>query len=396
MTRRPGIGTLAVHPPTIRPGRTIPAAPTIDLSTAYFVPDLDTLTSLHQGKFTDGYYRRYGHPNGRQLEGAVAALEAPEAGECEGVALSSGMTAAVSILWALVPPGAHVICGRDIYGGTYSFLSNYASRIGLTATFVDSTPAAVRAAIRPGTGAVIMETITNPLMRVPDLPGIIRAAGKVPVFVDNTFATPVLARPLEWGARAVWHSATKYLGGHADSLGGVVVASRADAARIRSLATAVGGSIGPLDAWLVVRGIRTLEIRVRRAGANALAIASWLSRQRSVTRVNYPGLASSPDRAIARRLLGGGFGAMLSFEIRGGLPAAKRFVVALERIRLLPSLGDVETTISHPARSSHAYLSPRERAEVGVTDGLIRLSAGIENVEDTLADLGQALKRSQR
>jgi len=396
MTRRPGTGTLAVHPPTIRPGRTLPAAPTIDLSSAYFVPDLDTLSSLHHGKFTDGYYRRYGHPNGRQLEGAMTALEAPADGSWESVALSSGMTAAVTLLWALVPSGSHVVCGRDIYGGTYSFLSNHAARIGLTATFVDSTPEAVRAAIRPETGAVIVETITNPLMRVPDLPAIIRAAGKVPVFVDNTFATPILARPLKWGARAVWHSATKYLGGHADALGGVVVTTRADAARVRSLATAVGGSIGPLDAWLVVRGIRTLEVRVRRAGANALAIASWLSRQRSVTRVNYPGLASSPDRAIARRLLDGGFGAMLSFEIRGSLAAAKRFVVALERIRLLPSLGDVETTISHPARSSHAYLSPRERADAGVTDGLIRLSAGIENIEDTLADLGQALKRSQR
>ncbi len=396
MKRRPGIATLAVHPPSAPAGPTIPASPPINLSSAYFVPDLDTLQGLHHGKIPGGYYRRYGHSNSRQLEGAVAALEAPDATRWDAVAFSSGMTAAVALFWSMLPAGSHVVCGRDVYGGTWSFLAHHAARLGITATFVESTPGAVRAAIRRDTRAVVTETITNPLMRVPDIPAIVRAAGRVPVFVDNTFATPVLARPLEWGARALWHSATKYLGGHADALGGVVVAPRADAARLRSLATATGGAISPLDAWLVVRGIRTLEVRVRRAGANALEVAAWLERQRSVTRVNYPGLKSSPDRARARRLLDGGFGAMLSFEVRGGLAAAKKFVRALERIKLLPSLGDVETTVSHPARSSHAYLAPRERAAAGVTDGLIRLSTGIEEVQDILADLGQALQRSQR
>lgn len=396
MKRRPGIATLAVHPPAAPAGPTIPASPPIDLSSAYFVPDLDTLQELHHGRMPGGYYRRYGHSNSRQLEGTVTALEAPETGNWDAVAFSSGMTAAVAIFWALLPAGSHVVCGRDIYGGTWSFLSKHASRIGISVTFVDSTPAAVRAAIGRETRAVVVETITNPLMRVPDVPGIVRAAGRVPVFVDNTFATPVLARPLEWGARAVWHSATKYLGGHADALGGVVVAGRADAARLRSLATATGGAISPIDAWLVVRGMRTLDVRVRRACDNAVEVARWLERQGSVKAVNYPGLKSSPDRSRARRLLDGGFGAMLSFEVRGGLAAAKKFVRALERIRLLPSLGDVETTISHPARSSHAYLSPPERAAAGVTDGLIRVSTGIEEVRDILADLGQALKRSQR
>jgi len=396
MTRRPGSGTLAVHPPTIRAGRTLPASPPLDFSSAYFVPDLDTLQDLHKGRVTDGYYRRYGHPNGRQLEGAMAALEAPGDAGVDAVALTSGMTAAVALFWALLEPGAHVVCGLDVYGGTYSFLANRGSRIGLKTTFVESSPEAIRAAIRPETRAVVVETITNPLMRVPDLPGIVRAAGKVPVYVDNTFATPILARPLEWGARALWHSATKYLGGHADALCGVVVGPRDRIDRVRSLATATGGAVSPLDAWLVVRGIRTLEVRVRRASENALELALWLSKQRAVARVHYPGLRSSPDHSVARRLLDGGFGGMLSFEIRGGLAAAKRFVRALGRIRLLPSLGDVQTTVSHPARSSHAYLNPRERAAAGVTDGLIRVSTGIENIEDILADVGQALKRSQR
>ena len=396
MTRRPGSATLAVHPPAVPGGRTTPASPPINLSSAYFVPDLDTLLELHHGRVPGGYYRRYGHSNARQLEGAVAALEAPDAGRWDAVAFSSGMTAAVAMFWALLPAGSHVVCGREIYGGTWSFLSKHAARLGLAVTFVDSTPEAVRAAIGRDTRAIVMETISNPLMRVPDLPAIVRAAGRTPVFVDNTFATPLLARPLEWGARTVWHSATKYLGGHADALGGVVVASRADAAALRSLATATGGGISPIDAWLVVRGLRTLDVRLRRACANALEVASWLERDRAVKRVHYPGLKSSPDRARAKRLLDGGFGAMLSFEVRGGLPAAKKFVRALERIRLLPSLGDVQTTISHPARSSHAYLSPSERAAVGVTDGLIRLSTGIEDAKDILADLGQALKRSQR
>jgi cystathionine beta-lyase/cystathionine gamma-synthase len=233
-------------------------------------------------------------------------------------------------------------------------------------------------------------------MRVPDGPGIVKAAGRVPVFVDNTFATPVLARPLEWGARAVWHSATKYLGGHADALAGVVVASKADAVRIRALSTGLGGTIAPLDAWLVVRGLRTLDVRVRRASANALELARWLERQKAVRAVHYAGLASSPDRAIARRLLDGGFGAMLGFDLKGGIPAVAKFVRALDRVRLLPSLGDVQTTVSHPARSSHAYLTPAERAAAGVTDGLIRVSTGIEDIQDLLADFGQALTRSQR
>jgi len=396
MTRRPGIATLAVHPPFVPAGRTIPAAPPIDLSTAYFVPDLDTLYGLAHGTRKDGYYRRYGHPNARQLEGAVTALEAPDPARWDAVAFSSGMTAAVALFWTMLPAGSHVVCGREIYGGTWSFLTNHAARLGISATFVDSTPQAIRAAIGRETRAVVVETITNPLMRVPDVPGIVKAAGGVPVFVDNTFATPVLARPLEWGVRALWHSATKYLGGHADALAGVVVAPRADAARIRALTATTGGTISPFEAWLVVRGMRTLDVRVRRAGANALEVASWLERQRGVKSVNYPGLKSSPDRATARRLLDGGFGAMMSFEVRGGLPAAKKFVRALERIRLLPSLGDVETTVSHPARSSHSYMSPRERAAAGVTDGLIRVSTGIEDVRDILADLGQALQRSQR
>ena len=396
MKRRPAIATLAVHPPAIPPARTIPAAPPLDLSSAWFVPDLDTLHDLQYGKLRDGYYRRAGHPNARQLEGAVLALEAPDTGAWDAVALSSGMSACTALFWSLLPAGSHVVCGREIYGGTWSFLSKHAPRLGIDVSFVDSTPAAVRAAIRPGTGAVVVETITNPLMRVPDVPAIVKAAGSVPVFVDNTFATPVLATPLAWGARAVWHSATKYLGGHADALGGVIVAPQGDAARIRSLSYGIGGTIGPLDAWLVVRGIRTLDVRMRRAGDNAMEVARWLERRRDVRAVHYPGLASSPDRATARRLLDGGFGAMLSFELRGGLAAAKKFVRALERIRLLPSLGDVQTTVSHPARSSHAYLSPAERAAVGVTDGLIRVSTGIEDVDDILADLGQALNRSQR
>jgi cystathionine beta-lyase/cystathionine gamma-synthase len=396
MMRRPAIATLAVHPPRVLAGRTLPAAPPIDLSSASFIPDLDMLFGLAHGTRTDGYYRRYGHPNARQLEGAVAALEAPGSGAWDAVAFSSGMTATVTLFWAMLPAGSHIVCGREIYGGTWSFLTNHAPRLGITATFVDSTPEAVRAAIGRDTRAVVVETITNPLMRVPDVPGIVKAAGRVPVFVDNTFATPVLARPLEWGARAIWHSATKSLGGHADALAGVVVAPRADAARLRGLSATIGGTVAPLDAWLVVRGMRTLDVRVRRAGANALEVASWLERQRGVKSVNYPGLKSSPDRATARRLLDGGFGAMLSFEVRGGIAATKKFVRALERIRLMPSLGDVQTTVSHPARSSHSYMSPAQRAAAGVTDGLIRLSTGIEDVRDILADLGQALQRSQR
>ncbi len=386
--------TRTVHPPRRKEGRTTPAAPPLDFSTAHFVPDLGTLDDLQQGRLDDGYYRRYGHRNARELEGAVAELEAPGDRKVGALACASGMSAVVALFWGLLEAGSHVVCGRDVYGGTYGFLARHASRLGIATTFVESTPAAVRAALRRETRAVAVETITNPLMTVPDLPGIVKAAGGVPVFVDNTFATPVLARPLEHGAAVSWHSGTKYLCGHADAMSGVIVAAEDRIRRMRSLLSQTGGAVSPMDAWLTLRGIRTLDVRVRRASAVALELAGRLSKSRQVSRVHYPGLKSSPSHATAKRLLDGAHGGMLSFELKGGLASVRKFVDALELVRLLPSLGDVETTITHPARTSHAYLSPAERAAAGVTDGLVRVSAGLEDPEDLWADLDQALKRS--
>jgi methionine-gamma-lyase len=233
---------------------------------------------------------------------------------------------------------------------------------------------------------VVIETISNPLIRVADQARIVKNAHKVgaKVVIDNTFATPILCRPLEWGADVVFHSGTKFLNGHGDATSGVIVGKAADIAAMRKFTILAGGVISPLDAWLMSRGIKTLQLRVERASKNAAELVRFLSKHRKVDRVNYP----KPNKYLKPLL-----GPMLSFDVKGGLKAADRFVRACRLIELVPSLGDVTTTSSHPARSSHAYLSPAARAAIGVTDGLIRISTGIEDIADILEDLSQALSK---
>jgi cystathionine beta-lyase/cystathionine gamma-synthase len=377
-----GRATIATHSNRDLPARARPIAPPITLASVHRFADLDELLAASRGEADRWtFYRRYGNPNGRLLEETLADLEGAE----DALACSSGMSAAAALLQSLTERGDRVVAARDLYGGTTAWLRGQLSRLGVQVGFRPLEE--IERDVPGGTKAVVVETVSNPLCRVADLRSIAagcRKAGAALV-VDNTFATPFLCRPLEWGATAVWHSGTKFLNGHGDAVSGIVCGSADVVKRARKLAVGTGGTISPFDAWLTLRGVKTLGLRIERASANAEALVRLLSRHRKVARVHYP---PSTKYLRPRR------GPMFSFELKGGLAAAKRFVRACRLLELAPSLGDVTTTLSHPARSSHAYLSPAERAEAGVTDGLLRVSTGIEDPADILSDLGQALSKA--
>jgi methionine-gamma-lyase len=378
-----GRATIATHSTREVESLSEPLAPSLTLSSAYRFRDLDTLIDAYQGRKSPwSFYRRFGHANGRLLEETMASLEGSE----EALACGSGMAAVNTIFSTLAGKGDRVVAARELYGGTYAFLQKHLPRLGAEVALVplDRLADDVR---RNGARVVAIETVSNPLIRVADVPAVAKAcrAAGATLVVDNTFATPFLCRPIEWGADVVFHSATKFLNGHGDATGGVVCASAALVRRMRGFASGLGTTISPLDAWLTLRGLKTLDLRIERASRNAEKLAGFLRRHRKVASVNYPG---------ATRILKPVRGPMLSFDLRGGLAAAKRFVRACRLVELVPSLGDVTTTSTHPARSSHAYLSAAERAELGVTDGLIRISTGIEDVRDILDDIQQALSKA--
>lgn len=377
--KKPGRATIATHSTRELERVSRPISPPIELSSVHRFDDLDTLLEAYRGKKSPwNFYRRFGHPNGRLLEETMAALEGSE----DAIACGSGMSAVATIFMALAGKGDRVVACRDLYGGTTAFLRKHLAKTGAEASFVRLEDVVSETA--RGARLVVVETISNPLIRAADLAPIAKACRKAGALlvVDNTFATPFLCRPIEWGADVVFHSATKFLNGHGDAVGGVVCASKDAVAAMRGFATVVGTTISPMDAWLILRGLKTLGVRVERASRNAAVLASFLARHPKVASVNYP----RPSRYLKPAR-----GAMLSFELKGGLKAAARFVKACRLIELVPSLGDVTTTSTHPARSSHAYLSPAERAELGVTDGLLRISTGIEEIGDILEDLRQAL-----
>lgn len=383
--RRPQ--TVATHASRTPDSPAPPISPPIMPASVYTFRDLDHLIRTARGQDQHAYYRRYGHLNSRQLEECMRQLEGAEA----SVATSSGMTALVALCWANLEPGDHVIAAQDLYGGSTSFLTEHFPRLGLEASLVEFELESIRRALRPNTRMIFFEMISNPLVKIADLEPILAFAKehKLLTVVDNTFATPVLVRPLEWGADLVYHSATKFLGGHGDAVGGVLSGRAELIARTRKFAVAIGGTIAPFDAWLILRGIKTLHLRVRQACANALTIAATLARHRKIRRVYYSGLPSSPFHSRAQKYLEGGFGPMLAFEIDGDVRA---FCRSLKLVELAPSLGDVTTTITHPYSTSHSYLPVSERLRLGVTPQLIRMSTGIDDPADVLDDIDQALK----
>ena len=342
------------------------------------------------GGFRNGYeYARAGNPTRTSLETLIADLE----GAQHGFAFSSGLAGEDTLLRAILAPGSHIVMGSDVYGGTHRLVNRVFVPWGVQLDIVDLTDlAAVRAAVTPGTAVLWVETPSNPLMEISDIAALAEighAAGAI-VVVDNTFASPYLQNPLVLGADVVTHSTTKYLGGHSDVLGGAVVTNHdAIAEKVAFLQFAVGAVPGPMDAWLTVRGIKTLAVRMQRHCSNAQAIAERLVTHPSIDRVYYPGLADHPGHEIAARQMRG-FGGMLSVAMKGGPDAARRFVESTQVFLLAESLGGVESLIGYPSEMTHA--SVRGTA-LEVPDNIVRLSVGIEGVDDMIDDLLQALER---
>jgi cystathionine beta-lyase/cystathionine gamma-synthase len=360
------------------------------LAGAVMTPIYQTSTYVQQGlgKHKGYEYARTSNPTREALERNVAALE----GARHGFAFSSGLAALDAVI-KLLSAGDHVVSGENVYGGSHRQMTHIWARLGLTFTFVDGgDTAAVAAAVTAKTKLVYAETPTNPMMRLCDLAAtgeIARKAGALFV-VDNTFATPFFQQPLQFGADIVLHSTTKYLNGHSDMIGGLLVTSRDDLAeRLAFIQNGSGAVPGPFDCWLALRGTKTLALRMRQHDASGRRIAEWLGTHRRVKRVYYPGLPSHPQHDLARRQMKG-FGGMISVELGDGA-FARHFVERTKIFALAESLGGVESLIGHPASMTHASVPREMRERMGLTDSLIRLSVGIEDVDDLMADLDQAL-----
>ncbi|NLG50257.1 MAG: aminotransferase class I/II-fold pyridoxal phosphate-dependent enzyme [Chloroflexi bacterium] len=402
MLRGKNIHTQAVHAGERgpRPDYT-PVSTPIYHSVTYMYDSMEPLDQVFAGGREGYVYQRYGNPTVNAWERAIALLEEPEAasaGRVSAVAFASGMAAVhAALLGAGVKSGAHVVAAADVYGATYALLAQTLAELGVQTRFVDITALdEVRQALeetRPV--AVLCEIISNPLLKVADVPTLAEMAHRVgaALIVDNTFASPYLYRPLAHGADYVVHSATKYLSGHGDVMAGVVACASERAGDLRARQKLLGANLGPQEAWLALRGLKTLALRMREQCANAQAVAEWLKTRPEVARVNYPGLPEHPQHALAKRLFGGrGFGGMISLELGGaGRAEVFRWMEALKLVLPVTTLGDVQTLALYPAHSSHRALSPEVRAALGIGEGLVRLSIGIEDVQDIIADLAQAL-----
>jgi len=390
---QPGIATRAIHlgyNPASEQGA---LTPPIYQTSTYAFETVEQGAEYFAGVRPGYVYGRTRNPTQALLEQRIASLEGAEA----GLALASGMAAISATLWTLLKAGDRVIADKILYGNSFTLFATGLARFGITAEFADLTdPAALAAATAKPFTAIFFETPANPNLRLIDIAAVSAAARKAGALtiVDNTFATPVLQRPLEHGADLVVHSATKYLGGHGDLLAGVV-AGRADTIkdiRMHGLRYMTGSTLSPLTAFLVLRGLKTLELRMAQHAKSAAAIVAYLQTQGVISSISYPGLESHPARAVYLRQMSAG-GGLVSFELDGGIARGRKFMNALKLISRAVSLGDAETLIQHPASMTHASYGAEERAKHGISDGLIRMSVGLENTEDLLDDLDQALRR---
>jgi methionine-gamma-lyase len=342
----------------------------------------------------DGFlYTRLGNPTQEALECRMAALEGGEA----ALALASGMAACTTAVLTLCGSGDHIVSGDTLYGGTHQLFTHTLPRLGIAVAEVDATdPANFERAITPATKLLYVETPANPTLVLTDLPAVAAIARRhgIPLLVDNTFCTPVLQRPLEMGADIVLHSATKYIGGHGDAIAGILVGSSEFITRARfETLRDIGGCISPFNAWLLIRGLKTLAVRVRQHGENAMTVAKWLEKHPKVTRVIYPGLPTHPQHELAKRQQAG-FGGLISFLIAGGRDAGRTVMNSVELCTLAVSLGDVDTLIEHPATMTHSTYSEEDLLKVGIDPAMVRLSVGLEDPEDIIADLEQAFART--
>ena len=360
---------------------------------AVTIPIYQTSTYVQEGlgKHKGFEYARTQNPTRTALEKNMAVLEAG----CAGYAFASGMAAITAVTQLLLKQNDHAVCTENVYGGTFRLFDKIVKNYGVEFTYVDTSNLGdLERAIRPNTRMVFVETPTNPLMVITDVRAVCDLAHRhnCRVVVDNTFMSPYFQRPLALGADIVVHSTTKYLNGHSDSVGGVAVLKREDdAARLQFIQNAAGAILSPFDSWLVLRGIKTLAVRMEAHNANGLAIAKYLAGRKDVHRVYYPGLANHTGHNLAKKQMSG-FGGMIAFDL-GSLDRAKRFLEAVKLCSFGESLGGVETLISHPATMTHASVPPEERARMGITDGLVRISVGIEDVEDLIEDLQQAFEK---
>lgn len=366
-----------------------PLGPPLTQSSVYVFDDLDDYDAVAEGRSPGHIYGRNSNENVAMLETAVAELEGAEA----GVAAASGMAAIFALVLATAPRPAPIVVDRNAYGVTLAFLRQDLAPLGYEIREVDTDDLAALSAAAQGAALVICETITNPLCRVNDLEAICRTGvgAGASVLVDNTFASPVLCRPLGLGATAVVHSATKYLGGHSDLLAGVAVGTAELMAQARARVVRTGGVLAPFQAWLALRGIRTLALRMRRHSDNALRLAEGLLEVSGVSRVHHPCLPESPYRGVAARMLPLGTGGMLAFDLAGGRDAVQAMLGRFRMVCFAASLGGVETTVSYPEITSHRSLSAAERLDLGITPGTVRVSTGIEDPEDVLDDFRQAI-----
>jgi cystathionine gamma-synthase len=393
--------------PDFPPPEGVPLVPSIVPASVFAYPDLAAVDAAMEGDRR--VYRRYGDEATIRLEDALAALERPRGSSAPSAATrvtASGQAAlALLLLSVATPQRRRVVVVRPCYGGTEGLLAGPMARAGLELATVDLPhPAAaeqdhgalVAAAADERTAAVVVEVITNPLVGVADIPAIVRAAhaAGAACVVDSTFATPFLFQPFAHGADAVFHSLSKHLAGHSDVIAGaaLVAAAHPAATLLDPTSRLLGAVPSPWESWLALRGLRTAALRVERATQNATALAGWLVGRGEVGAVHYPGMRGPHDEELADALLPRGRGPMLAVELRGGEAAVDRLLHALRLVRLAPSLGDVATTVSHPARTSHRALSPAERERMGIGGGLLRVSAGIESLDDLLADFDQALR----
>ena len=389
--RHYGIHTTAIHAgesPDLATGALVPP---LHLATAYHLGTAENSASIFAGEKDAYVYGRWGNPTVATFERRVAALERAEA----AVATASGMAAISSAILTVVKAGDHMIAARALYPSTYHLMVTQLGSMGVESTFVDATvPANVQAAIRPNTRIIYLETPGNPLLSLCDLQAIgaiARAAG-ITSMCDNTFASPINQRPLDLGIDVVIHSATKYFCGHGDAVGGLVVGSKAFVQRcLTEPVRYYGGIMAPFTAYLMLRGTQTLPLRVERHNANALRLAQWLEEQAAVSRVSYPGLPSHPQHELAKRQMPGGFGGMVCFDLKGGVEAGAKLMNAVRLCSLAVSLGDTRTLVTHPASTTHSVVSREARLAQGVTDGMVRLSVGLEDVEDLMGDLDQGL-----
>ncbi len=385
--------TKAVHPPDVEKLGTA-LSPPIYQSSTFRLESVAEGAQFSEETHPDRFYTRWGNPTTRVFEKSVAELE----GAQDALATASGMGAISAAILASVKGGDHVVAGKTLYTATSEIFHRYLPQHGVETTFVDPTdPGAFDDAIRKNTRLIYVETPANPTLGITDLAAIGKIAKerRIPWLADNTFASPYNQNPVAYGATASLHSATKYLGGHSDITAGVIAGSRKFLEKAWYQLKILGPTLSPFDSWLAIRGMRTFALRMEAHNKNALALARWLEEHPRVDRVHYPGLRSHPHHKIAKRQMKPGFSGVLSLEVKGGFAAGRRFAERVQVATLAVSLGGVETLVEHPASMTHGPLTPAERKKAGISEGLVRVSVGIEDIEDLKQDFDRALGKGR-